>query len=126
MNQANSLLDVKKKLAESDILYKGEASVDGIVKWKKFANSLSLRLLTRISAKNGEINVHERIRKIVNDPVNYPVFTSNADNAALDISGIAPFLPLLPVHRILRQQEQQVNFLSILCWTITIPESLLS
>jgi hypothetical protein len=38
---------------------------------------------------------HERIRKIVNDLINYPVFTSNADNAALDISGIAPFYHLL-------------------------------
>ncbi|OPC29256.1 hypothetical protein BAX97_15605 [Elizabethkingia meningoseptica] len=93
LNQANSMLDVKKKLVESDILYKGEAATDGIMKWKKFANSLSLRLLTRILAKNGEINVYERIRKIVSDPVNYPVFTSNADNAAIDISGIAPYLP---------------------------------
>lgn len=97
LKAANLLFDTTKTLPEGDLFYQANSSVEGIVKWKKFCNSLSLRLLTRILSKNGEVNVNARITEIVNNPAVYPIFQSNADGAGIDISGVAPLLP--PVAR---------------------------
>ncbi|MDF0720541.1 SusD/RagB family nutrient-binding outer membrane lipoprotein [Kaistella sp. PBT33-4] len=91
LKAANALFDTTKPLAETDLFYRGEASAGNMVKWKKFANSLSLRLLNRIQKRNGEVNVYARIQEIVNDPATYPIFQNAADGVVLDISGVAPF-----------------------------------
>ncbi|REC47316.1 SusD/RagB family nutrient-binding outer membrane lipoprotein [Chryseobacterium pennipullorum] len=93
LKEANTLFDETKTLSEGDLFFQANASTAGIVKWKKFCNSLSLRLLTRILKRNGEVNVNQRIADIVNDPVGHPIFQSNADGVVLDISGVAPLLP---------------------------------
>ena len=84
---ANSLLDpVNGPGISGDIMYDGD-----LMKWKKFANSLSLRLLLRMSGVTSvQSFVGTEMKKIVNDPVNYPIFESNADNAALQYLGSAP------------------------------------
>lgn len=92
LKEANSLFDTTKKLSEIDLFYNANNSNDGILQWKKFCNSLSLRLLTRSLNKNGDLNVHARIQEIVNNPTVYPLFTSNTDSAVLSLSGIAPYL----------------------------------
>lgn len=97
LKEANQLFDPTKTLPEGDLFYQANSSPDGILKWKKFCNSLSLRLLTRILSRNGEIDVHTRINEIVNNPAVYPIFQSNGDGAGLDISGVAPLLP--PISR---------------------------
>lgn len=53
-----------------DNIYGGDA-----VKWKKFANSLRLRIANRIKSVYPEANSH------INDAIASGVFTSNADNA---------------------------------------------
>ncbi|MGG5210087.1 SusD/RagB family nutrient-binding outer membrane lipoprotein [Chryseobacterium sp. MIQD13] len=94
LKTANSLFDATKALSETDLFYNANAnSQTGILGWKKFCNSLSLRLLTRILSKNGEVNVYERIQEIVNNPSQYPVFQNNNDSAVLSLSGISPYLP---------------------------------
>ncbi|MBW8361425.1 MAG: SusD/RagB family nutrient-binding outer membrane lipoprotein [Kaistella sp.] len=93
LKAANMMFDTTKPLTDPDLFYHAEASTDGILKWKKFANSLSLRLLTRILNRNGEVNVHQRIQEIANNPLTYPIFQNNADGAVLDVSGVAPYLP---------------------------------
>ncbi len=93
LKAANSLFVTTKLLTGSDIFYKAESDVNGIVNWKKFCNSLSLRLLTRILKRNGEVNVNERILEIINDPVKYPVIQSNAETAKVNVTGVAPLLP---------------------------------
>ena len=92
---ANSLFDTTVKLSEGDLIYNANNDAAGITKWKKFGNSLSLRLLTRILGKNGEVNVHQRIQEIVNNPSVYPIFTSNSDGAVITLSGVAPLMPPL-------------------------------
>jgi hypothetical protein len=67
-----------------DILYGND-----IMKWKKFANSLRLRLLMRMSAKDVAF-VTTEMSKMIADPATYPVFTSSADNAELIYLGSAP------------------------------------
>ncbi len=90
LKAANSLFVTNKTLTGGDLFYKADTDVNGITNWKKFCNSLSLRLLTRILSRDGEVNVKERIQEIANNPTVYPVFQTNADAAKLDISGISP------------------------------------
>jgi len=64
---------------QGDILYGGD-----LMKWKKLANSLRLRLLTRLSEKQGaleSVDVDGDFQQIL---ANQPVFEENADNAALE------------------------------------------
>ena len=71
-------------------------SMDGMyagdmVQWRKFNNSLYLRLLCRVSGR-AEMNVGTKLNEILNNPEKYPVFTSNADNATVKFSGTAPYI----------------------------------
>jgi len=75
---------VSPKTIEGDILYG-----NNIDKWQQFGNSLKLRLLLRMSAKDAPF-VTTEMTKVVNDPSKYPIFTSSADNAALAYLGSAP------------------------------------
>lgn len=72
---ANSLLSTNNEPVTGDILYNGD-----ILKWKKFANSLRLRCLIRIS---GRKDPSAAMQQIVGDPATYPIFESNDDQAAL-------------------------------------------
>ena len=76
LKAANSLFVTTKTLTGSDLFYKAESDPNGIINWKKFCNSLSLRLLTRILSKNGEVNVNERILEIINNPTTCLLYTS--------------------------------------------------
>ena len=82
LDQANTLLKAGAPEIAGDILYGND-----LTKWKKFANSLKLRLLMRQSDK---VAPTAAITAMVNDPAKYPIFTSNADNAALAYLGSAP------------------------------------
>lgn len=93
LKAANSLFINNKMLTGGDLFYKADTDANGIVNWKKFCNSLSLRLLTRILSKDGEVNVKERIQEIVNNPTVYPIFQNNADAVKVDITGIYPLMP---------------------------------
>jgi hypothetical protein len=100
LEKANALFDVNQsiKTPSKDLIYGGD-----IAKWKKFNNSLYLRLLMRLSNRNevkmtvsGDgsqpLTVFEKITEILNDPIRYPIFTSNDDNATIFYSGITPFI----------------------------------
>lgn len=93
---ANSLFDDTKALTYGgDLVYNANVASGGknagIVKWKKFTNSLRLRLLLRISKREGEINISEQLNQILADPSAYPVFTSTADDAILRYPGTFPY-----------------------------------
>lgn len=85
LDTANTLLKTTGKAIEGDILYKND-----IAKWKKFANSLRLRLLLRMSKKDEAFVTQEMTKMLVTSPADYPIFTSNDDNAALQYLGSAP------------------------------------
>jgi hypothetical protein len=84
LEEANALLDPEGASISGDILFNND-----IMQWKKFANSLKLRLLLRMSARD-EGFVTTEMGKIIADPAKYPIFESNADNAALHYLGSAP------------------------------------
>ncbi|HPD95698.1 MAG: SusD/RagB family nutrient-binding outer membrane lipoprotein [Bacteroidales bacterium] len=82
---ANTLLKNDGQVVDGDILFDGD-----IVKWKRFANSLRLRLLLRMSNKMDAQSLKSAISSIVNNPTTYPIFQSNSDNAALHYLGTTP------------------------------------
>jgi hypothetical protein len=95
--QKDIYLDIFKQLEEANtLLAKGDAIVlssdpvykGDVTKWRKFANSLYLRLLLRISGK-AEVQQQciAKIKQIAEDPVQYPIFQSNADCARLEWTG---------------------------------------
>src|SRR5690606_34351104 len=71
----NTLLSPSNEAVSGDILYNGD-----VTKWRKFANSLRLRCLLRISDR---VDPQAQMTAIVSDPVTYPLFTGNGDQAAL-------------------------------------------
>lgn len=76
LETANEQLDPNGSGISGDIMYNGD-----ILKWKKFANSLHLRLLMRVSDKIPDAKT--KIKAIVDNPGKYPIFESNNDMAAL-------------------------------------------
>lgn len=74
----------KQMIYGTDILFANSTD-----KWRKFANSLQMRLLLRLS-KRSEMNSYAKLRNIVSKPSDYPVFTSNAEAAVLSLTGITP------------------------------------
>ncbi len=79
---ANTLLAADGAEIEGDILFNND-----LVLWKKFANSLRLRLLLRRSDK---VNPTEIMTAMINDPATYPIFEGTDEHAALPYLGSAP------------------------------------
>jgi hypothetical protein len=74
-----------KKKDNYDSMYDGKME-----NWRKFNNSLYLRLLCRISGRT-EMNAGAKIAEIIGDAEKYPVITSNADNATVKFTGSEPY-----------------------------------
>lgn len=87
--------------ATSPYVDPNKKSLDGMygfdmAKWRKFNNSLYLRLLCRISGRSativdGQLSVAAKMQQIVSRPDEYPIFTSNDDNATVHFTGISPY-----------------------------------
>ena len=85
LEKANALYDpAKPMLYGTDILYN-----NNIANWKKFTNSLRLRLLLRVS-KRSEMNANTKLAEMVADPAKYPVFAKNDEAAILKVTGVTP------------------------------------
>lgn len=90
-----SLLD---KLEEANTLLSSNIAIDpvsdpvysgNITLWRKFCNSLHLRLLLRLSGKQAvAATVIAKIKEMVEtNPSKYPIFSSNAESATLKWNG---------------------------------------
>lgn len=71
-------------LGSGDWMFKGD-----IAKWKKFCNSIRLRVAIRMSMVD-EAGAKALISEIVNNPDKYPIMTENAENAYFWWPGISP------------------------------------
>lgn len=72
LKEAEAQLSSSKAGIQGDLIYGGD-----IAKWKKFANSLRLRIANRVKAKLPEANDH------ISDAIAKGVITTNAENAQL-------------------------------------------
>lgn len=83
LDQANTVLAGATTSIKGDILFDGD-----LMKWRKFANSLRMRLAMRLSEANPS-----KAQSIISGMYNnstYPVMQSNADNAALTFFSAQP------------------------------------
>ncbi len=76
LESANALLTNASNIS-GDILYGGD-----VLKWRKFANSLRLRLLMRISNVD-QASAAAGMNEITSNSETYPLFEGNNDNAAI-------------------------------------------
>jgi hypothetical protein len=90
LEQANKLLSSGTAiLATSDPVYNGN-----VARWRKFGNSLYLRLLLRVSGK-AELaqSCIAKIKQIVDDsPSTYPIISSNDESAILRWTGTGAYV----------------------------------
>ena len=80
LKSASLALSQNTEAIRGDIIFEGDK-----LKWRKLINSYSLRVLMSLSKKtaNSNLEVIKRFQELVNNPTQYPLFESNADNAAL-------------------------------------------
>ena len=81
LEKANTLLQDGHQIG-GDILFKGD-----LLKWRKFANSLRLRLLLRQSDR---VSPKDAMTEIFGNATKYPLIASNGDNVALNFLASAP------------------------------------
>lgn len=62
---------------------------DNYARWIKFANSLKLRILCRMSGADD--SYWNQIQAMIDNPSQYPVFSENADNAAVPFQSMDPY-----------------------------------
>lgn len=85
--EANTLMasGSNDPLGDGDLLFEGD-----VMKWRKFANSLRLRLAMRISGVNAAL-AKSTVETIMGNPGQNPVMASNDDNAFFVWPGINPY-----------------------------------
>ncbi|RXF69817.1 SusD/RagB family nutrient-binding outer membrane lipoprotein [Arcticibacter tournemirensis] len=103
-NQKDIYLDMFRKLEEANVLLAENVDAPEDIKvldplfkgmalsWRKFGNSLYLRLLMRASGK-AESGAVAKIKEIVDTKKSdYPIMTSNLESAILPIGGTTPLI----------------------------------
>lgn len=83
LETANTLYAGEDVMNGSDLLYNNKKEL-----WRKFNNSLLLRYYLRQSKR---IPAAAKIKTILDNPTQYPIFTSNADAAIVKITGQSPY-----------------------------------
>lgn len=98
LEEANTLLALNNALPAAlvarDPLYAGD-----LARWRRFGNSLYLRLLMRASDRP-ESNAVQKIKQIVEtNAANYPIMTNNLESAVLRFTTTAPFTSAFNTYR---------------------------
>lgn len=83
LEQANVDYVSEGVMEGEDILYRNDKTL-----WRKFNNSLLLRYYLRQSKR---IDAYQKIKAILDNPDDYPIFNSNDDAAIVRISGLSPY-----------------------------------
>ena len=86
LEEANTLLSLAGRSVSNDILYEGD-----ILKWKKFGNSLRMRLLVR---QSNQVDPSAALQAMLADPERYPIFESNDDQAVLRYVSSPNYFPI--------------------------------
>jgi hypothetical protein len=98
LEEANTLLAqnnaLPTALMQRDPLYAGD-----LAKWRKFGNSLYLRLLLRASGRP-ESNATAKIQQMIQtSPTTYPIIANNAESAVLKFTTVTPFVSAFNTYR---------------------------
>lgn len=85
LEEANTIYAGEGEMAGNDMLYNNDKD-----SWRRFNNSLLMRLILRLS-KRTEFNSYEKLQAIINNPDQYPIFSSNEEAALLTVTGLPPY-----------------------------------
>jgi len=83
LEEANKLYQGESVMNGEDILYKNDKKL-----WRKFNNSLLLRYYLRQSKR---MDAYAKIKVMLDNPADYPIFQSNAEAAVVQVTGLAPY-----------------------------------
>jgi hypothetical protein len=88
LEEANTLLSTGTAISIQDPVYAGN-----VQKWRKFGNSLYLRLLLRLSGKAevGDSCIAKFKDIVETNAASYPIMTSNDESAILRWTGVGPY-----------------------------------
>lgn len=111
LDTANTIMKVSGSDIAGDVLFGND-----ILKWKKFANSLRMRLILRMSDRDKAFATAQ-LTKMVGSAATYPIFESNDDNAALMYLGSAPNNHPINENRKTRDDHRVSKTLTDLMWT---------
>jgi Starch-binding associating with outer membrane len=113
LEEANNLLDPANGDILGDIIFNGD-----VMKWKKLANALRLRLLIHLSKKedNTKLNITQQFQAIIADPVKYPLMESVEDNAQIvyNTTSIDNYYPLFQNNSVPSLAALEKGFVKIL------------
>jgi hypothetical protein len=82
LKEANEIIGTSEEAVRGDILFDGD-----LLRWRKFANSLRMRIHMRLSDR---VDPSGEMQAILNDPDTYPLFNSNDDQAAFQFLQDSP------------------------------------
>ena len=88
LDTANNLLaSATGSVISGDFIYNGD-----LTKWRKFVNSVRLRVILSLSNKTGDPDLKPMslFAAVMNNPTEYPVFASNGDNAQQATNTVTP------------------------------------
>ncbi|MCZ8217078.1 MAG: SusD/RagB family nutrient-binding outer membrane lipoprotein, partial [Cyclobacteriaceae bacterium] len=97
LDEANE--DLKVLISNNDLTLQGDIFYNGdLKKWQKAVNTFKLRVLISLSKKTADtdLRVASRFAEVVNNPANFPVMTSNADNMNYVYNGTTQIYPTSP------------------------------
>ena len=82
LDDINSGFNTVQQNVQGDVVFNGD-----VLKWKKFGNSLKLRILMSLSEiENTSIDYIAQFQQIINNPAEYPVMESNEDSFLYEYS----------------------------------------
>jgi hypothetical protein len=91
--------ELKTLIANNDISLEGDFFYgNDLNKWRKAVNTFTLRVLISLSKKesDSDLNIKTKFAAIINNPTEYPVMTSNADNMNYVYNGTTQLYPNNP------------------------------
>lgn len=83
LEAANVLYTDASTMTGNDLLYSNKKEL-----WRKFNNSLLLRYYLRQSKR---VDAYAKIKSILDNPTQYPIFTSNNEAAIVKVTGLSPY-----------------------------------
>lgn len=89
LNSINVSAGILTGFKTADFVNKGD-----LAKWKKYCNSLRLRLLTRVSGASAfQARATSEITAILGNPTNYPILAANSENIQINVHDLTS-----PIH----------------------------
>ena len=85
LNNISIPTGVAQSFTTQDLINGGDVTA-----WKKYCNSLRIRMLTRVNAVSSfSSRANQEIGEILNNPTTYPIVSTNADNIKIDVFNVA-------------------------------------